>query len=170
MTFNPDSGKPDNFDLSNLDDLTQSWVKYQDILLEYCTLAISDSLNDIQAERMAEIFTQAETDQLLNFWIEEADYLIAHRLGLMGQEFVESQQDQLRSLIRKAWIDLLLVEIQDKTKALQAYLKHQGTYQGEINGNLDSSTHAAIQSLQKRNNCITKHILWNDRLQSWTVM
>jgi hypothetical protein len=166
MTFNPEN----HSNLNCLDDLTQSWVKYQDILLEYYTLAISDSLNDIQADRMAEILTQAEADEILNFWIEEADYLIAHRLGLIDEDFIRSQQNQLRSLIRKAWIDLLLHEIQDKTKAVQVYLKHQGAYQGEINGKLDPSTHAAIQSLQQKNNCVTNHILWNDRLQSWSVM
>lgn len=151
------------------DEFVQASMKYRQILSEYCTLAVCDSLSDRQAERMAELLTQAEADPLLNFWIDEADHLIAHQLGLIDEEVIQSQQNQLRSLIRKAWIDLLLQEIQDKTKAVQTYLKHQGTYQGEVDGQLGPSTHAAIQLLQKKNSCVTEHILWNDRLQSWSV-
>ena len=155
--------------LKHWDEFVQASIKYHQILSEYCTLAVCDSLSDTQAERMSELLTQAEVDPLLNFWIDEADHLIAHQLGLIDREFIESQQDQLRSLIRKAWIDLLLQEIQDKTKAVQVYLKYEGSYQGEVDGKLNPSTHAAIQSLQKKNNWVTERMLWNDRLQSWSI-
>jgi hypothetical protein len=151
------------------DEFVQASMKYHEILSEYCTLAVCDSLDDRQAERIAEILTQAEVNPLLNFWIDEADHLIAHQLGLIDEEIIQSQQNQLRSFIRKAWIDLLLQEIQDKTKAVQVYLKHQGTYQGEVDGQLGPSTRAAIQSLQTKNNRVANHILWNDSLQSWSV-
>lgn len=135
--------------MNSIDILTEESLKHTDLVYEYCTLALQETLTESQAERLTEIFEKAQSDALLSFWIDEADHLIAHRLNLIDEEFVKQQQSRLRQSIRQTWINSLWNDLQNRTKALQTYLKHQGFYKGEIDGICGPSTQEAMQRFER---------------------
>lgn len=111
---------------------------YQGVVLEYCQLALQPTLNDAEQDRMADILNEATQDAVLGFWLEEADHLVAHHLGLIDADFIQEQQDRFRYL--RLWQDL-----ESRTKVLQVYLHRQGVYQGSIDGVMGPSTQQALR-------------------------
>jgi hypothetical protein len=111
---------------------------YQPLVLEYCQLALRPTLSDAEQDRMADILHQATEDAVLGFWLEEADHLVAHHLGLIDSNLIKEQQDRFRYL--RLWHDL-----QSRIKVLQAYLHRQGVYRGSIDGVMGPSTQQALR-------------------------
>ncbi|MEL6381684.1 MAG: peptidoglycan-binding domain-containing protein [Cyanobacteria bacterium J06626_18] len=130
-------------------DLAHKSENYRDLILEYCLLALQDSLTEAEQDRMGEIYDQAIADPVLSFWLEEGDHLVAHRLGLVNETFVKQQQDGLRRSIRRSQIDSLWRDLQSTAKVLQAYLQSQGLYKGSIDGILGPSTQKAMRQLEQ---------------------
>jgi hypothetical protein len=73
-------------------------LQYRPVLEEYCDLATCPLLDDGPADRLAAILQQAETDPLLSWLLEEADHLLAHLQGLVGDEKIQQQQQQLQAV------------------------------------------------------------------------
>ena len=130
-------------------DLACKSERYKDLVLEYCLLALRESLTEAEQERMGQIYDMAIADPVLNFWLEEGDHLVAHHLGLVDETFIKQQQDGLRRSIRRSQIDSLWRDLQSTAKVLQAYLQSLGFYQGSIDGIMGPSTQKAIRQLQK---------------------
>lgn len=129
---------------------------YSALLLEYCQLALKPTLTEAEQDRMGEILAMGTEDVVLSFWLEEGDHLVAHHLGLIDEGLVKSQQDRFRRLRGQSWVDHLWHDLQSRTKVLQAYLHHQGVYQGSIDGVMGPSTQAALrQLLEKQPNALT---------------
>ena len=144
-----ESSSHDLTDLASQSDLASRSDQYKDIILEYCLLALQESLTEAEQDRLSEIYEMAIEDTQLSFWLEEGDHLIAHRLGLVDEECIKQQQDRLRRSIGQSWIDSLWRDLQSTTKVLQAYLQRQGFYHGSIDGILGPSTQAAMRQLQQ---------------------
>ncbi|MGF1524985.1 MAG: peptidoglycan-binding protein [Leptolyngbyaceae cyanobacterium] len=130
-------------------DLINRSERYKTIVLEYCLLALQESLTETEQDRMGEIYDMAIADPVLSFWLEEGDHLVAHHLDLVDEAFVKQQQDGLRRSIRRSQIDSLWRDLQSTAKVLQAYLQCQGFYQGSIDGILGPSTQKAMRRLQQ---------------------
>lgn len=144
-----ESSSHDLTDLASQSDLASRSDQYKDIILEYCFLALQESLTEADQDRMGEIYEMATEDSALSFWLEEGDHLVAHHLGLVDEEFIRQQQDKLRRAIGHSWIDSLWQDLQSTTKVLQAYLQRQGVYHGSIDGILGPSTQKAMRQLQQ---------------------
>lgn len=123
---------------------------YKEMLLEYCELALKPSLTDTEQDRMAAILEQGAEDPVLGFWLDEGDHLVAHRLDLIDENLIKTQQDKFRSSLRQNWIEALWHDLQSSTKVLQAYLQCQGVYQGSIDGVMGPSTQDAIRRLKEK--------------------
>ena len=121
--------------------------QHQEILLEYCLLALKPTLTEAEQDRMAEILERGTEDAVLSFWLEEGDHLVAHHLGLIDEGLIASQQDKFRRSVGQSWIDNLWRDLQSRTKVLQAYLYRQGFYDGSIDGVMGPSTQKALRQL-----------------------
>jgi len=130
--------------------LIQASTRYTAILQEYCSLATQPTLSTTDEDNLANILQQATQDPLLSFWIDEADHFVAHQLGLIDEAFIAQQQSKLRRAISQTWIDTLWNNLQNRTKALQAYLQRLGFYQGAIDGIEGPFTQAAIRAWQQQ--------------------
>ncbi|ASC72073.1 hypothetical protein XM38_030270 [Halomicronema hongdechloris C2206] len=130
--------------------LIQASTRYTTTLQEYCYLAMQPTLSAADEDYLANILAQATRDPLLSFWIDEADHFIAHQLGLIDEAFIAQQQGKLRRAISQTWIDTLWSNLQNRTKALQAYLQRLGFYQGAIDGIEGPFTQAAIRAWQQQ--------------------
>lgn len=108
--------------MNELEELTQRSLDYKDVIHEYCTLSVQPALTDTQAERLAEILQKSQSEPLLSFWIDEADHILAHALGLLNKEFVEKQQCKLEKKI-----DSQLTQPQSKVFAPEELRKLLGT-------------------------------------------
>lgn len=122
-------------------------AQHRDIILEYCHLACLSYLSDQDAQRMDEILTLATQDPLLSFWLDEADYWISHKLHLIDDDWMQQQQVKLKRLIGQTWVDSLWSDLQNRTKALQAYLQRLGLYTGDIDGVMGPHTLLAVETL-----------------------
>ncbi|NJL46906.1 MAG: peptidoglycan-binding protein [Leptolyngbyaceae cyanobacterium SM2_5_2] len=130
--------------------LRQRSDPYQSIILNYCTLALQPELSAADEAAMGDILAQSVDDPLLSFWLDEADHWIGHRLGLMPESTLKQQQGKLRRQLGKTWIDAFLDDLQQRTKALQAYLKRAGFYSGAIDGVMGPRTVLAVESLKQQ--------------------
>lgn len=73
-----------------------------DLVREYCRLATRPSLNDAESQRMDDLLALAEQDGRLNFWINEADHMIDHAIGLGSATRVyASANENLKSRLRE---------------------------------------------------------------------
>jgi len=54
--------------------------------LEYGDLSTRPALSDSEVDRVKYILTQASNDPILTFWIDQIDYCLGYRLGLMDPE------------------------------------------------------------------------------------
>jgi hypothetical protein len=128
------------------------------IVIEYCQLSVLDVLTDEQTVTLASILKQAETDPLLSFLLDEADHVIGHQLGLVDVKEIQTEQNGLRHLIDKTWMEWLFKKVQDSDTSLlskhvleqaQAQLKEHGLYTAEIDGVCGEKTKEAFQLLEK---------------------
>lgn len=129
-----------------VDVLIRASQQYAPILDTYCKLAMSNELSDEEVDLLATIYTDAETDRLLNFFINEFDYILGRRLGLLTNEFVENYKNQ------QAWLREHLEEIpldQVYRVKIQSLLRDQGFYNGPIDGVLGHRSIAAVQEFQR---------------------
>ena len=84
-----------------MDDLlSKSTPEIMQIAQEYGRLAAIRNPSEAEADRLGEILEMASQDCLLSFWIEEADHLLGHDLGLLDEHDRESYQDQ-QALLRE---------------------------------------------------------------------
>jgi N-acyl-D-aspartate/D-glutamate deacylase len=70
--------------------------------VEYGELASKKQPSESDLDRMEEILTLAIHDGILNFWIDEIDHCLGHRLGLLeaeDQAHYENQQSVLREYL-----------------------------------------------------------------------
>ena len=132
--------------------------KRKDVVLEYLQLAVLDRLTDLQANRMEEIFQQAEADPLLGFLIDEADHIAGHELNLIDSGYIAEQQEKLAQILDGSWIQLIIeksrlkeyAQLPQKTvKVAQTRLKKRGFYSGEIDGVCGKETKAAFHRLER---------------------
>jgi hypothetical protein len=130
------------------DELMQSLEQHRPTLITYCTLALQPSLGDADEDRMAAILTQAMDDPLLSFWLDEADCWVGEHLQALSADALKQQQSKLKRIIGQTWVDALWHDLQNRTKALQAYLKRAGVYSGAIDGIMGPTTQHAIESLK----------------------
>lgn len=84
-----------------MDDLlSKSTPEIMQIAQEYGRLAAIRNPSDAEANRLGEILEMASQDSVLSFWIEEADHLLGHDLGLLDEDDRESYQNQ-QALLRE---------------------------------------------------------------------
>ncbi|MEO0985860.1 MAG: peptidoglycan-binding domain-containing protein [Cyanobacteria bacterium J06639_14] len=143
-------------DPASKSDLVCESEHYKPIILEYCLLALRESLTEVEQDRMGEIYDMATEDPILSFWLEEGDHLVAHHLGLVDETFIKQQQDNFRRSIGQSWIDNLWQDLQSTTKVLQVYLQRRGFYHGSIDGIVGPYTQQAMHQLQKQSGPLTE--------------
>ncbi|QHG20944.1 MULTISPECIES: hypothetical protein [unclassified Nostoc] len=71
----------------------------KNIIREYCSLASLSSLSESEAQRIADILEIAQIDQILDFWMTEADYVIGHNLNLIHENEQKNFQARLREYL-----------------------------------------------------------------------
>ncbi|MDZ8262743.1 hypothetical protein [Nostoc sp. ChiQUE01b] len=71
----------------------------KNIIREYCSLASLSSLSESEAQRIADIQEIAQIDQILDFWITEADYVIGQKLKLINENEQKNFQARLREYL-----------------------------------------------------------------------
>lgn len=147
------SDYPDNLVLNNLVLAlkTASQQTYACLLADYEELALSNRLTEAAADRLDQIYAEAERDPVLNFLIDELDRVLNNQLGLLSAECVEGYKDQqawLRERLEQVPFDL------DHRQQVQKMLLAAGFYDGPIDGVFGQRSSEAIQrlhmQLQKR--------------------
>lgn len=147
------SDYPDNLVLNNLVLAlkTASEQTYACLLADYEELALSNRLTEAAADRLDQIYAEAERDPVLNFLIDELDRVLNNQLGLLSAECVEGYKDQqawLRERLEQVPFDL------DHRQQVQKMLLAAGFYDGPIDGVFGQRSSEAIQrlhmQLQKR--------------------
>ncbi|WP_373530227.1 hypothetical protein [Nostoc sp.] len=68
----------------------------KNIIREYCSLASLSSLSEAEAQRIADILEIAQIDQILDFWMTEADHYIGHKFNLVNETEDKNLQARLR--------------------------------------------------------------------------
>lgn len=131
---------------SDTDDLAD----YHHEIRRYCTLKLQPCLTEAEADWIDALLEKAESDAHLCFLIDEADHIAAHQLGLVDAQFVQEQQQKLRTTLDRDWTDRLLNEIKDRSRKVQEYLKHKGVYDGPIDGVLGPISCNAARVLEQR--------------------
>lgn len=128
---------------------------YSPLVHEYCQLALQPTLDEAAAERVDEILQQAENDPMLSLLLDEADHLVAHARGLIDADYVATQQQRLQTSLEALWVEQLILDLrsqqfhQDDRIRLQSFLKHQGVYDGSIDGVCGPKTWAAVEVVRQ---------------------
>jgi Putative peptidoglycan binding domain len=119
----------------SIEDLTDLMLQanqlYADKLSQYCQLWLRSEMTEAEADQMEAIYTEAESDPLLNFLITEFDRILGERVGLLSKQSIVSYKDQ------QAWIREHLEQVpleQDFLIATQRFLKDVGFYKGPLDG------------------------------------
>lgn len=118
-----------------------------DTLTDYYRLIQQTELTDEDAELLAAIYTKAEASPLLNFIINELDYVVNQRLGLLDDSDIEGYKDQ------QAWLREHLEQMpldREYRKEMQQLLSEEGFYKGPIDGILGKRSTKAIDSYFRR--------------------
>ncbi|MBD2465733.1 peptidoglycan-binding protein [Oscillatoria sp. FACHB-1407] len=114
---------------------------------------------------MSEILELAESDGVLDFWLNEADHFLAHELNLTNKESIYKFENQLANLrehlehqlIENEKLDLfeeLRHHLKHASQELQEHLKNRGFDPGPIDGILGPRTHSALIAFQQANQLI----------------
>ncbi|MGD1930972.1 MAG: peptidoglycan-binding protein [Leptolyngbyaceae cyanobacterium] len=122
--------------------LTAASQQHKEKLAEYYRLSLCGELSDEDAERLEWIYKEAESDPCLNFFIEEIDYLINHRLDLLNANHhleYENQKSWLREHLQEVPLD------EDDRKEMQKLLREFNYYKGPIDGVIGVRSTEAIQ-------------------------
>lgn len=129
--------------IENLNDaISKAAQTDADILAEYYRLTLKNELTDEDAERLEAIYTKAEASPLLNFFINELDYIVNQRLGLLNVSSLETYKDQ------QAWLREHLEQMpldRQYRKEMQKLLSQEGFYKGPIDGILGKRSTKAIK-------------------------
>jgi len=123
------------------DEISKASQANTEILAEYYKLTLKNELTDTDVEQLATIYTKAETSPLLNFLIDELDYIVNQRLGLLSVSAVETYKDQ------QAWLREHLEQMpldRKYRKEMQQLLSKEGFYKGPIDGILGKRSTKAI--------------------------
>ncbi len=133
--------------MGDIEILVEQSLKYKEIIYEYCMLASQRVLTQQQAERIEEILQQAQFDPWLDFLIDEADHILAHELGLIQEQVIEHQLQELKKSIDRFWCEQVFQEIRKRNhlKKVQRYLQSKGLYDGAIDGYMGPRTRTAIE-------------------------
>ncbi|MGP1375228.1 MAG: peptidoglycan-binding domain-containing protein [Almyronema sp.] len=118
-----------------------------DTLASYSQLATASELTDEAAAQLAAIYTAAETDPLLNFLINELDYILNRRLGLLNEPLASEYKDQqafLREHLEEMPFDF------EYRKQMQQLLSEEGVYDGPIDGVFGKRSKEAIETFHRR--------------------
>ena len=123
------------------DAVSQACQADANLLAEYYKLTLKEELTDAEAARLERIYTKAEASPLLNFLINELDYIVNQRLGLLTISAVENYKDQ------QAWLREHLEQMpldREYRKEMQQLLSEEGFYKGPIDGILGKRSTKAI--------------------------
>ncbi|MBD3886265.1 peptidoglycan-binding protein [Phormidium tenue FACHB-886] len=117
------------------------------VLKTYYALSIKPELTEIEADCLEEILEKAETDNGLNFLLNEIDYLIGQKLGLQDEDHVNSYRDQ-KAYLREHLVILQPEEL-DYQRELQKWLKERGHYRGPVDGVAGKDFCEAVKAFQR---------------------
>lgn len=133
--------------MDDIELLVQESVKYKPIISEYWKLASQPMLTQQQAERIEEILQSAQSDPWLDFLIDEADHILAHELGLIKEQVIQHQVQELKKAVDRFWCEQVLQEIQrqNRSKEIQKFLRSKGLYDGAIDGYIGPRTRIALE-------------------------
>jgi Putative peptidoglycan binding domain len=168
---------------SHIDDLVDALIRacqgYTSRLREYCDLALCAELDDNSATKLEAIYTEAEQDPLLNFFIHEFDRIWGERIGLLNAHSIQDYQNQqawlrehleetlldqqyrleIQQLLREqrlyqgpldgVWGDRSVTAIKQFRMKVQRRLQEQGFYHGAIDGELGEQSVTAVRRFQK---------------------
>ncbi len=132
---------------------------------EYCRLATRPSLSEAESQRLDELLELAEQDGRLDFWINEADHVIAHAIGLGSAARVyASANENLKARLREL-LDLshgnrpgdealeLIDELDDSlaegARQVQQQLAKRGYDPGPVDGVAGPKTQRALRQFQQ---------------------
>lgn len=135
---------------------------YTDILFQYCRLWSRKELTEEEADCLNAIYTQAEKDSLLDFFITKVDEVLCDRAGLLSDEFLQSYKNQ------QAWLREHLEQIpfeQDYLVEGQKFLKAIHFYEGPVDGVWGDRTCKAATKYRKRvQELLRKEGLYNGKI------
>ncbi|MEM9905019.1 MAG: peptidoglycan-binding domain-containing protein [Cyanobacteria bacterium P01_D01_bin.44] len=139
------------FYMTNSPTLVHHAIQYRDIVKEYCEISAKLTLNDADADRIAEILGEACDDAMLSFLIDEADHMLAHWHHLIDDAEISQTQQKLQQSFDQVWLEQLLLDISTRMQAsqrktLQLRLKNLGFYTGPIDGIVGPQTEAALKN------------------------
>jgi murein L,D-transpeptidase YcbB/YkuD len=117
-------------------------------VMDYCRLSSSPNLSEEDADRLEAIMAEAESDEVLNFWLIEVDQILARKLGLLDAEHSASYADQ------QAWLrEYLVPQIQEDlthNRELQELLRRKKCYQGPVDGVFGKDSVKAVEKFQEQ--------------------
>ncbi|MCC5640791.1 hypothetical protein LC593_34180 [Nostoc sp. CHAB 5844] len=73
--------------------------KQKNIIREYCCLASLSRLSEQEAQRIADILEIAKIDQVIDFFMTEADHYVGHKLNLINENENKNLQARLREYL-----------------------------------------------------------------------
>lgn len=130
-----------------IDALNHASYSYAPQLKEYRRLALCCELTDEEADRLDALYTEAERDPLLNFFINEFDCIWGQRVGLLDSRSIDHYKDQQAWL--KEHLEQTLFE-QESHRETQKLLREQGFYDGPIDGIWGDRSVAAIKQFRMK--------------------
>jgi murein L,D-transpeptidase YcbB/YkuD len=117
-------------------------------VMDYCRLSSSPNLSEEDADRLEAIMAEAESDEVLNFWLIEVDHILAHRLGLLDELHSASYANQ------QAWLrEYLVPQIQEDLthkRELQELLRRKECYEGPVDGVFGKDSLKAVEKFQEQ--------------------
>lgn len=117
---------------------------YAELLADYQELALCRELTDEAADRLDQIYAEAEDHPMLNFLLTELDHVINCRLGLLDGEAVNGYKDQ------QAWLRERLEQKpleNNHCQEVQRMLAEIGFYEGPIDGVLGNRSSQALKQM-----------------------
>lgn len=131
------------YSMSNLGETLHGYIPK---LNTYWQLALKQEPSDEDEDRLDEIYTAAQSDSLLNFFITWLDQVLGEKLGLLNDDTIKKHGDQqawLREHLEEALFD------RDSREEMQKLLKEQGLYDGPLDGILGERSREAVDQLRK---------------------
>lgn len=138
--------------MNDMETMVQQSLAYKDTIHAYWRLASRPTLTESEADYLEKILNQAQSEPFLEFLLDEVDHLLAHELGLLDEQYIKHQQNELKKSLDQAWFEQLLAEIRSRSKDVQKYLQGKGFYKGAIDGQIGPRTQEAIALLKKEEN------------------
>ncbi len=124
-------------------DLTQYYLPK---LWEYSQIAVKREPSEAEADRLAALYTEAETDLVLNFFITKLDRQLAEHLDLLDAGTINKHGNQ-QALLREHLVQTVFD--QEYRSDIQRLLQEQRFYDGPIDGILGQRSCAALREFRK---------------------